>query len=388
MTNPSRAGEPPNGGQPLDVLAWPGAGSNPYTGLLYSHMRRRHPGVRIREFSTVELFRLRAPDIWHMHWPQGLVAQMNRWRLIRDLASFFVSVVTARLRGVCLVWTLHNLESHERPHPHLARRFDRWFVSKLDGAIALTPNGVELACARFPALREKPITVVPHGHYMSAYPNTIDRDEARARLGLAEEHTVLLFIGRIRAYKNVPRLVNAFRQVRNHRARLVVAGKPETAAIRAEIDAAGCADERIRAYPRFIDGADLQIFLNAADLVVLPYRSVLNSGSAILALSFGRPVLVPEKGALGELRDRVGESAVLTYSGELTAEDLCNALRHIQAEPVDRGHLADVLSNHFGWETIADRTFEFYQALVTRAGQGKSRPPSGELATPDLKGNA
>jgi glycosyltransferase involved in cell wall biosynthesis len=50
-----------------------------------------------------------------------------------------------------------------------------------------------------------------------------------------------------------------------------------------------------------VPSENLQLYLNACDVVVLPYREDLTSGAAMLALSFGRPVVAPRMGTLEEL---------------------------------------------------------------------------------------
>jgi glycosyltransferase involved in cell wall biosynthesis len=45
----------------------------------------------------------------------------------------------------------------------------------------------------------------------------------------------------------------------------------------------------------------MQVFLNAADWMALPYRQILTSGSALLGLSFGVPVIAPRRGTLVDL---------------------------------------------------------------------------------------
>ena len=69
------------------------------------------------------------------------------------------------------------------------------------------------------------------------------------------------------------------------------------------------------------------MYLPATDLVVLPYRDILNSGSAVLALSFDRPVLVPRRGSLGDLQNHVGRQWVRTYEGDIGAAELEAASR-------------------------------------------------------------
>ena len=53
---------------------------------------------------------------------------------------------------------------------------------------------------------------------------------------------------------------------------------------------------------------------------MLPFSDIMHSGSAILALSFNKPVLVPARGSLPELQALVGTDWVRTYVGELTPE--------------------------------------------------------------------
>jgi glycosyltransferase involved in cell wall biosynthesis len=50
-----------------------------------------------------------------------------------------------------------------------------------------------------------------------------------------------------------------------------------------------------------IPGEDMQLFLRAADIVVLPYLRSLNSGVLMLALSFGLPVVAPAVGGIAEV---------------------------------------------------------------------------------------
>jgi beta-1,4-mannosyltransferase len=99
--------------------------------------------------------------------------------------------------------------------------------------------------------------------------------------------------------------------------------------------------------------------LRAADLVVLPYREILNSGSAILALSFARPVLVPAQGAMTELQRDMGREWVRTYPGELRPRTLADALHWARQTPRDPARLFPNMS----WETIARQTLRAYLAI-------------------------
>ncbi len=69
------------------------------------------------------------------------------------------------------------------------------------------------------------------------------------------------------------------------------------------------------------------MYLSAANAVILPYREVLNSGSALLALSCSRPVMVPDRGAMSELRADFSSDWVNIFQGPLDVPVLQDALR-------------------------------------------------------------
>src|SRR3546814_17987308 len=91
---------------------------------------------------------------------------------------------------------------------------------------------------------------------------------------------------------------------------LLIAGKADTPAYAKKLRALGGEDERIRFSFDFIPDDALQLYLSAADLVVIPFRKATNSGSVALALSFPRTAAVPDIPALigsASCRERVCE---------------------------------------------------------------------------------
>jgi glycosyltransferase involved in cell wall biosynthesis len=312
------------------------------------------PELRVDEFTPRRLLRGRY-DVWHVHWPE-LVAQRGFLRT----ALFALLVVWARVRGTRLVWTAHNVEGHGTAHPRLERRLMAWLSRRVDGLVALSEGGRKVVLERYPQLRRAHGVVVPHGHYVGRYPCTMQREQARSLLGLADSGSVLVFVGRIRPYKNVERLISEFRALDEPGIRLVVAGEPD-ADLDGRLRRAAVGDARIVMHLRSIPDDELQIFLGAADLVVLPYERVLNSGAALLALSFGRPVLVPDGPAMADLRDELGAHAVRLYRGELEAAHLHAALDTVPPQPDVL--VARVRAVH-DWETIAARTLGLYEAVA------------------------
>lgn len=360
----SRSGERESA---MNILAWPGTGAkmpNPYTQLLYSHIERLRDDIVVGEFTPTSLITPRSRwDVWHMHWPEDFLNSTRGIGLAVRLIGLVMLVAIAKLRGTRLVWTIHQLDSHDPRHPRLERIVKRLIVAGLDGAIALTEGSAAQARERFPALRNRPIAVVPHGHYMDVYPRDVSRREARRRLGLENRHRVVLFIGAIKPYKNVPSLIRTFARVRGEDLRLVVAGEPSSEALRAEVISAAANDDRVQLHLNLVKDEDLQVFLGAADLVVLPFRGIMNSGSVFLALSFGRPVLVPDKGAMRELRSILGPAFISIYDGEIEPASIERALNSLPDRQAERD-LAETLRRTCGWSEIAERTLAFYESLV------------------------
>ncbi len=345
----------------MKIIAWPAYSSrqvNPYTSLLYKHIEEKND-VEVYEFSN-KLAISKKFDILHVHWPEAMIIKVeNPFLTLMYLIKFVISVLIMKLRGTKVVWTVHNLKSHETNFSLLKKLYFKWFSLSVDGVITLSETSVELVKKEYPRLNNKPIKVTFHGHYRGVYPNFESNDEARKRLSIENDQIVLLFLGQIRPYKNIFQLVTAFKEVDNINLRLLIAGLPNSNELETSIQEACSSDRRINSFLDFIQDDDLQIFFKAADLVVLPYQEILNSGTALLSLSFDTPICVPNQGAMAELQNIVGDNWVYTYTGEFNSSTICNCIdwllntyRDDQA-PLQR----------LDWENIAKNTMSLYEEI-------------------------
>jgi glycosyltransferase involved in cell wall biosynthesis len=318
-------------------------------------------GVGVFDFSARRLL-LSPPEVFHLHWPEMSVNVPGLLRAIVRGGGLLLLIAAARLRGSRIVWTIHNLHSHERRHARLEGWFWRAFVPLVDGFIALSSGGREAARQAYPKLRRRPSFVIPMGHYRGICPDTIDRQTARDDLGIARDAEVLGFLGQIRPYKNVPHLVRTFRRLHDPGMRLLVAGRPDGQAARQDVLDAAEGDERVLTMLEHVPDDRVQVYLRACDLVVLPFADVLNSSSALLALAFDRPVLVPLMGAMGELQAVAGDEWVRTYRGVLTEGELRDALTWAQS--ISRTPCGTL--DHLEWSGVAQRTLEAYRSLAAQ----------------------
>jgi beta-1,4-mannosyltransferase len=333
----------------MRVLAWPARANrnlNPYNALLYGVLEQ--VGVQVLEW-TGNLTDLERVDVLHVHWPDP-----------SGINLVLETIEKAQEKNVRVVWTAHNLRAHAGIHPRLEREFWAKFCGSLDGVIALSNHSRAALLERHSSLEHVPITVIPHGHYRDAYPNKISRDRAKALLNLPLEIPVLAFVGQLRAYKGIPELLAAFGHLEGD-ARLLIAGKPIPSEDAPHLETLAGRDSRVHLELGFMPDDRLQVFLNAADLIVLPYRQIMNSGSALLALSFDRPVLAPAIGSLPELAQKIGSDWVQLFNGDLGASDLRNAFA---VSRTMRDRVAPL--EDFSWTRIADKTKRFYLGLTNR----------------------
>ena len=354
----------------MTVLAWPAFENktgNPYTGLLYEAVQDL--GVTVEDFSVGRALQ-GGYDLWHVHWPDDFLSYASPWTAVAYVAAELLLMAQARARGARIVWTIHDLGPHESPHPWLERLFWPLFLPLVDGYITLSEHARTAALRRFPALRKVPGRVVPHGHYRPAYPAPPPRQKARDEWGLSADGPVLAYVGRIRPYKNVERLVATFREWDREEAHLVVAGNPSSEALADRVRSAAGPDPRVHLALRFLPDEEMASVLAAADLVVLPYEDILHSGTALLALSFDRPVLVPAQGAMGELQVQVGPEWVYTFDGPLRPGTLAEALDMACTDDrADRAPLDDL-----SWGPLAEATVALYDDVLADDAARDARP--------------
>lgn len=308
------------------------------------------------------------PDVLHVHWAHSLVG--SRWRVVTALLGirFLLELLLARVVGVDIVWTVHNRFHHETE----GGRAERWFrhaICRLSGAVVVhgeTARDATVDAYGLPDHVARRIEVVPHGNYVDCYENEVSRAAAREELGLPADATVFCNVGNIRPYKNVPELVETFRSLPGADRRLVVAGQPPADPDERERLADRCAaDDRVDCHFEYVPSEDLQYYLNAADVVVAPFTEVLTSGSVVLGLSFGRPVVAPRLGCIPET---VGDCDDLLYYPD-DPQGLERALRRALTADLDAlEDRARARAEELDWERIGRRTAAVYDEVDRSLG--------------------
>lgn len=311
--------------RPLRVLQSfpePRPTTNPYLVMLREALDEV-PGLQVTTFTWRRALAGRY-DVFHVHWPEILVSGRGTLRTHARQALFAALLLRLWLGRTAVVRTVHNLRPHQE-RSGVAARLLRRAERRTTAHIRLND--------RTPATDGIWGATVAHGHYRSWFAHHAHRSPQPGHL---------VFAGLVRPYKNVPGLVAAFADAAaaDPALTLHVAGAPDSAATAAEVrDAAG--DDRVRLTLRHLDDAELVAAVTEAELVVLPYRDMHNSGAALLALSLDRPVLVPDNDVTADLSAEVGPGWVHRYPGELNAETLRHALAALRGDdPTPRPDLS------------------------------------------------
>lgn len=174
------------------------------------------------------------------------------------------------------------------------------------------------------------ITVIPYG-INNAVPFTeLTREESRRRLGLLDDEKTILFFGAIKQYKGLEYLVAAFQQIAAQRDyRLIIAGERKKGyeeywrSIQQTIDHDLTRDMILQKI-EFIPDAEAEIYFKAADVAVLPYTEIFQSGILFLAFAYGLPVIATD---VGSFREDVIEGRTGFISKPCDSDDLAKTIQ-------------------------------------------------------------
>lgn len=340
---------------------WP---KNPYHAELSRHLAGCNVTVRAesRLKDILALPAARRPDVVHVHALPPLRLQPVR---LARLVRFCQRLRQLQRSGVRIVWTVHNLTEHESAYPWLDRLLSRSLYRRADAVIVHSPAARAALESQW-RVRRSDVSIIHHGHFIDCYPSAVGRADARRQLGVSENAILFLFLGNIRPYKGVRRLVQQFKQMATPATRLIIAGETHSslnAEIEREID--GCGTIMFR--PEFVADDQIQHYMAAADAVVFPYTKALTSGALILAMSFGRACIAPRMGALGDTLDEAG--------GFLYNPDDESGLRRALCAARDSHHSLARMGAHnrvraasWGWHEAASQTAATYRSCLTSTG--------------------
>lgn len=313
------------------------------------------------------------PKIFHILWHNKFLA------FDRTLLMLYYKIL-----GKTIVFTAHNVNAGKRDSSDtLVNRITlRAQYHLADHTFVHTAKMKDELMEDFgvPANR---ITIIPFGINNAAPDTGLSRADAKARLGIADCKKNILFFGNITPYKGLEYLITAFQQVAQRRDdfRLLVAGRPTNCesywnTLRQTINV-DVQDGRILVRAEHIPDEDMELYFKAADVLVLPYTHVYQSGVLFTGYRFGIPVLAADVGSLREdiIEGKTGfvfkpkDPTDLALSIEsYFRSDLFAALDNRRRE------IQEYAAKRNSWSIVGQITKDLYLKLLNLALPGSSQP--------------
>lgn len=351
----------------LQVLMMPDyRADNPYQSLLSNALQAEGAKVRfpLGYRRIFPLFREKksakpAINVLHLHWiDQYIKGEIWITKLIYGI-KFLVDVLLVQLSGCRVVWTIHNTVSHDAKFPRLERWVQQRLIQLVHRVIVHSQAALEEVSSVYRFNLSK-ATVVPHGHYRSVYKPAINPTQARNLLGLPERGRVYLNLGMIKPYKGIESLLHTWQRDLEHesdRTLLIVGKATDEKYGQTLLEQANTMPNVILRHG-FVDDDQLHLYFSAADVVLLPFSKILTSGSLILAMSYGKPVIAPK---IGSISETLGQASALLYNSndsyglsraiEASTHLCLKTIRQQVIEACDR----------LSWQHIAKTTYKLYQ---------------------------
>jgi D-inositol-3-phosphate glycosyltransferase len=306
------------------------------------------------------------PKILHILWN-------NKFEFIdRTLLMLYYKIL-----GKKIALTVHNVNQARRDsNDSLINRLTLKSQYWLADHIFVHTEKMKSELVEDFGVRGNAVTVIPFG-INNAVPHTDMTDgDAKRQLGINVSDKAILFFGRLRPYKGLEHLLAAYQQLtmRSLDYRLIIAGEPkkgseeyldEILQMIRSIDGQG----RMICELQFIPDEDTELYLKAADVLVLPYKEIFHSGVLFLAHSFGLPVVAAD---VGPFREEIVEGSTGFLCNPSDALDLANTIEKYFASDLyanlknRRQEIRDHANQRHSWSTVGEMTKIVYAELLGR----------------------
>lgn len=296
------------------------------------------------------------PEFLHLHWPE----EQYRWQgdgPIEARAKRFIEQLSRyKSQGSKLVWTVHNIAPHEHKENPIDLAAYQAVIDHADLIVHHCENSVSLLAKKYVVSKETHQIVIPHGHFMG-YPKGISAQAARSKLGLPADALVFLQFGQVRAYKGLDLMLSAFSKLKLKNKHLMIAGRYSCPPGRnrlldkLSINIKEKFTRRSTFHLQEVPSNDVQIYMAAANALVLTHTSGLNSGVAILGMSFDKTIIAPDIGCISQVVPRDG-NYLYEAGNELALIQAMENFASGTAQPSSQVSNLSVASN-WSWHAMA-----------------------------------
>jgi beta-1,4-mannosyltransferase len=342
---------------------------NPYQNLLKQACEQHNYNISYDELPS-QLFPLLAvaknnptTNVIHIHWISTLVSTVT-WS--KSSLLFWIKCITliidclfVRMKGVKLVWTIHNKVSHEnynKPRELIVRRLLAHCVNKI---ILHSQEALNAVSALYAISLSKKTEVIFHGNYENFYPQPSQSNtQLRANSNISADDTVLLFFGHLKPYKNIESLIASVNNISNKNVKLIIAGNPQHEEYKETLISLCKNNHNIITDFQYISDSSLSDYIAIADAVILPFSDTLTSGSAILAMTMAKALILP---ATAKIFGCVPENGVEYFNNE---NDLAALLENLHQPTLkEMGQVNFLQAQNMTWNKVGLLTTNAYNAL-------------------------
>ena len=304
------------------------------------------------------------PKLFHILWN-------NKFAILdRTLVMLYYRAI-----GKHIVLTLHNVNAGQRDgNDNFVNRLTLRIQYLLADHLFVHTEQMSKDLRNGFGIPDTKVSVIPFG-INSTVPNTdLTSSEARKRLGLAGSHKVVLFFGNIAPYKGLEYLIDAMPLLaqRSSDYRLVIAGRPKNCGAYWEEIQRRLSNPKLRSYVtqriEYVPDADTEIYFKAADVLVLPYVHIFQSGVLFLGYNFGLPVIASDVGSLREdiIEGKTGFVCKPRDSIDLAKEIECyfssELYRQLDAR---RQEIRAFANEKYSWTKVGEMTQAVYRSLLS-----------------------
>ena len=296
------------------------------------------------------------------------------WNNKFELLDRTLLMLYYKLLAKHVVFTAHNVNAGKRDsNDSWLNRLSLKIQYNLSDHIFVHTNGMKSELVADFRIPEDKVSVIPFG-INNTVPNTsLSSTEAKRQVGVASGDKAMLFFGNIAPYKGLEYLIAAFTELlkRDRSYRLLIVGKPKGREdywnrIQRAIAQSGVPERTIQRI-EYIPDEETESFFKAADVLILPYTRIFQSGVLLLGYAFGLPAIVAD---VGSLKEEIieGETGFVFRPQDPT--DLARTIgKYFESElfrdlESQRAEIRAFANERYSWSKIAAITTAVYSELL------------------------
>ena len=304
------------------------------------------------------------PKLFHILWN-------NKFQLFDcTLLMLYYKLLSKRV-----VFTAHNVNAGKRDqNDSWLNRISLKIQYNLCDHVFVHTNGMKREMTSEFRIPESKVSVIPFGINNTVPSTSLSSAEAKRQLGTSGGDKALLFFGNIAPYKGLEYLISAFAELLNkdRSYRLIIVGKPKGSEgywkqIHQRIARSGIRDRVIEKI-EYIPDEETELFFKAADVLILPYTRVFQSGVLFLGYSFGLPAIASD---VGTLKEEIIEGQTGFVFKPQDSSDLASKIdKYFRSElfrdlETRRAEIKAYANERYSWDKVAAVTTKVYSRFLS-----------------------